>query len=120
MIHIILNGKKAGYESVRSAIDILREEVDGIEVRVTYEYGDVKRFVNDAVRDGVARIVIGGGDGSVNEVVDAMSLVSCRLVRPMTLRPPAGFPLTAWRHYAWPYREAARLSTLPRPMSGIS
>ena len=73
MIHIILNGKKAGYESVRSAIDILREEVDGIEVRVTYEYGDVKRFVNDAVRDGVARIVIGGGDGSVNEVVDAMA-----------------------------------------------
>ena len=73
MTHIILNGKKAGYESVRSAISVLREEVDGIEVRVTYEYGDVERFVNEAVRDGVARIVIGGGDGSVNEVVDAMA-----------------------------------------------
>ena len=72
-MYIILNGKKAGYESVRSAISALREEVEGVEVRVTYEYGDVERLVNEAVRDGVTRIVIGGGDGSVNEVVDAMA-----------------------------------------------
>ena len=71
MAHIILNGKKAGYESVCSAISVLREQVDEVEVRVTYEYGDVERFVNDAVRDNVQRIIIGGGDGSVNEVVDA-------------------------------------------------
>lgn len=73
MTHIILNGKKAGIDSVRSAISVLRDEVDGVEVRVTYEYGDVERFVNEAVGDGVARIVVGGGDGSVNEVVDAMA-----------------------------------------------
>lgn len=73
MIHIILNGKKAGYESVRSAISTLREEQDDISVRVTYEYGDVERFVNEAVRDGVKRLVVGGGDGSVNEIVDAMA-----------------------------------------------
>jgi len=72
-MHIILNGKKAGYESVRSAITALRAEVDRVDVRVTFEYGDIERFVNEAVRDGVARIVIGGGDGSVNEVVDAMA-----------------------------------------------
>ena len=73
MIHIILNGKKAGYESVRSAISVLREEVEDVEVRVTYEYGDVERLVGEAVRDGAKRIVIGGGDGSVNEVVDVMA-----------------------------------------------
>ncbi len=72
MIHIILNGKKAGLESVRSAIASLREERDDIEVRVTYEYGDVKRLVAEAVRDGAKRLIIGGGDGSVNEIVDAM------------------------------------------------
>ena len=72
MIFIILNGKKAGYNSVRSAITALRKEVDKVEVRVTYEYGDVERIVNEAVRDSVQRIVIGGGDGSVNEVVGAM------------------------------------------------
>ncbi len=73
MLQIILNGKKAGYEAVRSAISTLREEVDRVDVRVTYEYGDVERFVNEAVRDGETRIVIGGGDGSVNEVVNAMA-----------------------------------------------
>ena len=31
MIHIILNGKKAGYESVRSAISVLREEVEDVD-----------------------------------------------------------------------------------------
>ena len=39
MIRIILNGKKAGVDSVRSAISTLRKERDDIEVRVTYEYG---------------------------------------------------------------------------------
>ena len=72
-MHIILNGKKAGYEAVRSAISALRDEVEGVEVRVTYEYGDVERLVGEALRDGATRIVIGGGDGSVNEVVDAMA-----------------------------------------------
>jgi len=73
MIRIILNGKKAGYVSVRSAISMLREERGDIEVRVTYEYGDVVRFVTEAIEDGVKRLVIGGGDGSVNEMVDAMA-----------------------------------------------
>lgn len=73
MIHIILNGKKAGLVSVRSAIDSIREKRDDIEVRVTYEYGDVARLVTEAVRDGVKRLIVGGGDGSVNEIVDAMA-----------------------------------------------
>lgn len=73
MIRIILNGKKAGLASVRSAISELRKEVSNVEIRVTYEYGDVNRLVKEAVRDGIKRLVIGGGDGSVNEVVDAMA-----------------------------------------------
>jgi len=73
MITIILNGKKAGMPLVREAITALRKEVDGVEVRVTYEFGDVARFMNEALQNGVKRIVIGGGDGSVNEVVNAMA-----------------------------------------------
>lgn len=38
MIRIILNGKKAGVDSVRSAISILRKERDDVEVRVTYSF----------------------------------------------------------------------------------
>ena len=73
MITIILNGKKAGIPSVRDAITAFRKEVDEVEVRVTYEYGDVERFMLEAVLSGVKRIIIGGGDGSVNEIVDAMA-----------------------------------------------
>ena len=72
MIRIILNGKKAGYDSVRSAISTFREEQDDISIRVTYEYGDMERFVNAAVNEGVKRLIVGGGDGSVNEIVDAL------------------------------------------------
>lgn len=60
MIRIILNGKKAELASVRSAISELRKEVDNVEIRVTYEYGDVDRLVKEAVCDGVKRLVIGG------------------------------------------------------------
>jgi lipid kinase YegS len=73
MVMIILNGKKAGIPSVRDAIATLRKEVKQVEVRVTYEYGDVKRFMIEAVQLGVARLIIGGGDGSVNEIVDALA-----------------------------------------------
>ena len=73
MIRIILNGKKAGIPAVRSAIARLREELGYAEVRVTYEGGDVARFVHEAILDGVQRLVIGGGDGSVNEIVDALA-----------------------------------------------
>jgi len=70
---IILNGKKAGYESVRNAISAIRKEIDTVEVRVTYEYGDVARFIDEAIVKKVKRIVIGGGDGSVNEMVHTLA-----------------------------------------------
>jgi len=73
MTMIILNGKKAGLPVVRDAISTFRKETDHVEVRVTYEYGDVKRFMREAVQLGAERLIIGGGDGSVNEMVDALA-----------------------------------------------
>ena len=73
MVMIILNGKKAGIPTVREVISAFRKEVNDLQVRVTYEYGDVERFMLEAVQNGVERLIIGGGDGSVNEVVDAMA-----------------------------------------------
>jgi len=73
VIYIILNGKKANYEDVRWAISTFRREVHTtVNVRVTYEYGDIERFMLEAERDGVELIIIGGGDGSINEIVNAM------------------------------------------------
>ena len=70
-IRVILNGKKAGLEPVRSAIFSARER-GRVEVRVTWEAGDVSRLVKEACAEGCTRLVAGGGDGTVNEVADAL------------------------------------------------
>ena len=70
-IRVILNGKKAGLEPVRSAIFSARES-GRVEVRVTWEAGDVSRLVKEACAEGCTRLVAGGGDGTVNEVTDAL------------------------------------------------
>jgi diacylglycerol kinase family enzyme len=73
MIRILLNGKKADLDGVRTAISLLRNESVPIEVRVTWEHGDAKRLVQEASQDGVARIVAAGGDGTLNEVINGMA-----------------------------------------------
>ena len=70
-IRIILNGKKAGLEPVRAAIYSAREN-GRADVRVTWESGDVHRLVQEACAEGCRRLVAAGGDGTVNEVVDAI------------------------------------------------
>ena len=72
-LRLILNGKKAGQEDIRSAVYALREQGFSIEVRTTWEAGDVERLVNDAYRENIDRLIAGGGDGTINEVVDALS-----------------------------------------------
>ena len=70
-IRVIINGKKAGLEPVRSAIFKARES-GKVEVRATWEGGDVERLVHEAVHDGCQRVVAAGGDGTVKEVADAI------------------------------------------------
>ena len=60
-------------EEIREAVSILREESYAIEVRVTWEYGDAVRFVKEASREGIERIVSAGGDGTLNEVVNGLA-----------------------------------------------
>jgi len=73
MIRIILNGKKADFNGVRAAISLLRNTSAAIEVRITWEQGDAERLVREASHEGVQRIVAAGGDGTLNEVVNAMA-----------------------------------------------
>ena len=70
---LILNGKSAGDDAVREAVATLREEGQRLEVRVTWEAGDSKRYVDEALADGVAVIIAGGGDGTLSEVAEAMA-----------------------------------------------
>jgi lipid kinase YegS len=67
---LILNGKVAGNEALRSAV--VRQKASGhrIEVRVTWEKGDAQRFVSEAGE--VDLVVAAGGDGTLNEVVHGL------------------------------------------------
>lgn len=72
---VILNGKGAGNEALREAIYTLRDEGYPIEVRVTWESGDSERYLQGALRLRAATVVAGGGDGSINELANA--LIKC-------------------------------------------
>ena len=71
-LRLILNGKKAGLPEVRRAVDAVRKDGHLVDVRVTWEGGDAARFAAEALDDDVDVIVAGGGDGTVNEVVNGI------------------------------------------------
>lgn len=70
---LILNGKKAGEPAIRDAVTTLRSAGHALDVRVTWESGDVQRFVDEASDRRLNRIIVGGGDGSLNEAANALS-----------------------------------------------
>ncbi|MGU3523441.1 lipid kinase YegS [Enterobacteriaceae bacterium C23F] len=73
---LILNGKSAGNPELREAINQLRDQGVEIHVRVTWEKGDAARYLEEACELGVATVIAGGGDGTINEV--ATALIHCK------------------------------------------
>nr|WP_159464534.1 lipid kinase YegS [Scandinavium goeteborgense] len=73
---LILNGKGAGNPELREAITQLRDEGVEIHVRVTWEKGDAARYLDEACELGVATVIAGGGDGTINEV--ATAIIHCQ------------------------------------------
>mgnify|MGYP000873062438 CR=1 FL=1 len=71
---LILNGKSAGDEAVRTAVAALRARGVHIDVRVTWEAGDAERYAAEALAESVDTIIAAGGDGTLNEIGRA----SCR------------------------------------------
>jgi lipid kinase YegS len=69
---LILHGKQAQNEEVRAAVRMRREDGWELAVRVTWEQGDARRLVADALAEGFPIIVAGGGDGTLREVAEAM------------------------------------------------
>lgn len=70
---LILNGKGAGNEELRIAIGALRKEGEDLNLRVTWEYGDAARYVDEAIELGCETVIAGGGDGTINEVAGALA-----------------------------------------------
>lgn len=72
-IRAILNGKKANIPELRQAILAVRDRDIDLQVRVTWESADMFRLVSEAICDRVKRLIIAGGDGTVNEAVNALN-----------------------------------------------
>ncbi|GAB3343785.1 lipid kinase YegS [Marilutibacter aestuarii] len=71
--HLVLNGKAAGDEDVRAAVQALRDAGVDLGVRVTWESGDAERYVDEALHDGVDVVVAGGGDGTLSAIAAALA-----------------------------------------------
>jgi lipid kinase YegS len=69
-VHLILNGKVAENDALRAAVAWQRALEHRIEVRVTWEKGDARRFVSEAGQ--VDLLIAAGGDGTLNEVVHGL------------------------------------------------
>jgi diacylglycerol kinase family enzyme len=69
---LILNGKKAGRPDIRQAVNTLHDAQHQLDVRVTWEAGDIPRYIDEACEREIERVVIGGGDGSVNEATNTI------------------------------------------------
>ena len=69
-VRLILNGKVAGNDVLRRAVARQRAAGHRIEVRVTWEKDDARRFVSEAGK--VDLLIAAGGDGTLNEVLHGL------------------------------------------------
>lgn len=74
---VILNpsaGKEKAEGFADEILELLKTRFETVEVRKTEKAGDAKRFASDAARDGYDLVVAMGGDGTVNEAVNGLSV----------------------------------------------
>lgn len=71
---LILHGKQALNEDVRAAVAQKREQGWELAVRLTWEAGDARRLVEEALAAGYRQLVAGGGDGTLRDIAEAIAL----------------------------------------------
>jgi len=86
-VQLILNGKGASNDTLRAAVARQRKVGHRIEVRVTLEKGDARRFVSEAGK--VDLLIAAGGDGTLNEVLHGLMDLSV-VARPVLGIVPLG------------------------------
>jgi len=69
-VRLILNGKVAANDGLRAAVARHRAAGHRLEVRVTWEKGDARRFISEA--DKLDLLIAAGGDGTLNEVIHGL------------------------------------------------
>ena len=70
---LILHGKQALNEEVRSAVEEKREQGWELAVRLTWEAGDAQRLVQEALAAGFTQLIAGGGDGTLRDIAEALA-----------------------------------------------
>lgn len=70
---LVLNGKSAGDDDLRDAVQAIRARGIALDVRVIWEEGDAEREVVAALARGVDTIVAAGGDGTLSTVASALA-----------------------------------------------
>lgn len=75
MARLILNGKAARRFALRSAIRNCRKEGFTLDVRITHSADDAAHFAEQAGHDGIERVIAGGGDGTIHQVVNGLMKV---------------------------------------------
>lgn len=73
---LILHGKQATNDEVRAAVQARRDNGWDLAVRVTWESGDARRLVDEALAAGYRTLIAGGGDGTLREVAEALAKAS--------------------------------------------
>lgn len=69
---LIINGKSANDSTLRKAVYQLRDEGFNLQVRVTWESSDIRRFVQEAIDIQAETVIAAGGDGTINSVVSEL------------------------------------------------
>ncbi|MYL22708.1 lipid kinase YegS [Halomonas alkaliantarctica] len=69
---LVVNGQSSDEPALRDAVDKHRDAGMALTVRVTWEAGDAADFTEWAASKGFTHVIAGGGDGTVNEVVNGM------------------------------------------------
>ena len=69
---LVLHKKSCTRPEVKAAVKQVRQSGVDVDVYIPWSRKDLRRFVRQAIKEGAQRIVAGGGDGTLNAVVNAM------------------------------------------------
>ncbi|WP_194787610.1 lipid kinase YegS [Pseudomonas sp. UFMG81] len=113
---LILHGKQATNDEVREAVGLLRERGWRLDVRLTWEAGDARRLVEEALAAGYPQVVAGGGDGTLRDVAEAMGLATTQASLALL---PLGTANDFAKAAGVPLEPAAALALLELPARAI-